>query len=602
MSGLSEGELSRLNFVEILRERAQRTPDRRAYLTLMDGDSEEAPMTYAELDAKARDVASVLQSYARVGDRAILLFATGPEFLISFFACFYAGVVAVPVFPPHPARMERSVEKLTGIIRDSGARLIVTSDFVYGAAQQLFERYPELGALKWMTTDALNGAGADAWKDPNVGAQTLAFLQYTSGSTGTPKGVMVSHGMLTANELTIRSVFGMSEEKVVVSWLPLYHDMGLIGFALQPVFSGFPAVLMSPLLFLQQPLRWLTAITRYRGTTSGGPNFAYDLCSKRVSAEEKQALDLSSWTEALNGAEPVRADTLRRFEAAFAPCGFRWRSFFPCYGMAEATLLISAHRPAGEPIIEQLKQGPLAQGRAEPGDGGDGEGCLAVVSNGVPADWSVRIVDPGTRQVLPSRTIGEIWVSGPSAAPGYWQRPEETEHTFRAYTDAGEGPFMRTGDLGFLDPAGLFVTGRLKDLIIIAGRNHFPSDLERTVERAYYAVRPGCVAAFSVPVDGEEALVIVTEVERRYASSPGDKAWQAKRTTPLVDGADPVMEGPFVREDALRAIRAALVREHGLTVHEVVTIKAATLGKTSSGKVQRRACRDAYLAQTLERV
>jgi acyl-CoA synthetase (AMP-forming)/AMP-acid ligase II len=396
----------------------------------------------------------------------------------------------VPAYPP---RLHRRDDRLEEIVRDARPRFVLTTAALLSRLGEPAERP---GDALWIAIDAIPDALAEFWRAPDLGSGDLAFLQYTSGSTASPKGVMVTHGNLLDNEERIRRAFRQSEESVVVGWLPLYHDMGLIGNVLQPLWSGGRCILMSPGAFLQRPARWLEAISRYRATTSGGPSFAYDLCVRRVGPEQRAGLDLSSWQVAFNGAEPVRRATMERFAEAFAPCGFRREAFIPCYGLAEATLLVTAGRVTAV---------------ADGSDRSDGSvRSTAVVSCGsVPegeeGGSELRIVEPETGRACGAGEEGEIWVAGPSVAAGYWNRPEETREVFGAMA-GGEGPFLRTGDLGFLRHGELFVTGRIKDLIILRGRNHYPQDLELTAERAHAALRPGGSAAFSVEGEDEEQL------------------------------------------------------------------------------------------------
>ena len=399
---------------------------------------------------------------------------------------------------------------------------------------------------------------------------------------------MVTHGNLLHNQEMIRRAFGQSEESVVVGWLPFQHDMGLIGNLLQPIYSGGRAVLMPPMAFLQKPRRWLDAVSRFRATTSGGPNFAYDLCVRKITDDERAGLDLSSWRVAFNGAEPVHVATLERFAHAFASCGFTCRAFYPCYGLAEATLLVSGGAPDDRPVTTTLDAAALEDGRVEPTAGG-----RRLAGCGRPRlGQEIAIVDPETRRRTAADRVGEIWVSGGSVAHGYWNRAAATARDFRARLEDkharledrharledkgyGDRTYLRTGDLGFVLDGELFVTGRLKDLLILRGRNLYPQDVELTAEKAHPALRPGGAAAFSIEIDGEEQLVVAAEMRRPDAEVAGK-----------------------VTEDARRAVS----EEHGINPREIVLLRPATLPKTTSGKVRRRACRDAYLAGSLSAV
>ncbi len=556
--------------VELLSRRAQAQPERRAYTFLLDGEREGVHLSYGELDRQARSIAARLQALGVQGERALLLYPPGLQYAAAFFGCLYAGVTAVPVYPPRPNRPD---PRFLAILSDARARVVLTTSAILPNAERLLRSQ---APVVWLATDGLD-EGTEEWLEPGVAPEDIAFLQYTSGSTSAPKGVMVSHGNLIHNEQLIQAAFGMGPDSVVVGWLPLYHDMGLIGNLLQPLWAGCSCVLMSPVDFLQRPLRWLAAVSRYGGTVSGGPNFAYDLCARKIRPEDRAGLDLSRWEVAFNGAEPVRAETLDRFAAAFAPCGFRREAFFPCYGLAEATLFVTGAGREEPPVVGRFRAPDLERNRAVADDAG-----RALVSSGratpPPVGQEVAIVDPETRLPLAEGAVGEIWVAGPSVAQGYWSRPEPSEATFRAFIADGAGgerPFLRTGDLGFLSGGELFVTGRAKDLIIIRGRNHYPQDIELTVESSHAALRPGCCAAFAVEEGGEERLVIVQEVRREAAR-----------------GAD--------LSAALEAIRRGVAEEHEVQLQAVVLIRPASLPKTSSGKVRRSACRAAFLQGSLD--
>ncbi|HYP26892.1 MAG TPA: amino acid adenylation domain-containing protein [Blastocatellia bacterium] len=560
--------------IHLLRWRAVNRPEQLAYTFLPDGEGEGVSLTYGELDAQARAIAAMLQSAAAGGDRALLLFPSGMEFVSAFFGCLYAGVIAVPVYPPNPSRLNQTLPRFRAVANDARPVVALTTTSLLPLVKELCARCRDLPPMRWLTTDDINGGPEQEWKEPALTGDTAAFLQYTSGSTSAPKGVIVSHANLLHNERVIREACGHSERSTFVSWLPLYHDMGLIGTLLQPLYLGALGVIMPPTAFLQKPFRWLQAISRYKAATSGGPNFAYDLCVRKVSQEQRATLDLSSWTTAFNGAEPVRYETLERFASAFARCGFRRETFFPCYGLAESTLIVSGSPRETPPITCSVRSAELERNRVVQ-TSAEGEGARTIVSCGrTLLGQKVVVVNPEDLTRCPPDRVGEIWVSGPSVALGYWNRPEETERTFGAHlADTGEGPFLRTGDLGFVMNGEVFVTGRLKDLIIIRGRNHYPQDIELTVEGCHESLRPGCGAAFSVEAAGEECLVVVQEVD-------------GKRRPDI--------------DEVIGAIRREVAEDHELQVYSISLIEPGSIPKTTSGKIQRRACRQAFLEDGLE--
>jgi acyl transferase domain-containing protein/acyl-CoA synthetase (AMP-forming)/AMP-acid ligase II/NADPH:quinone reductase-like Zn-dependent oxidoreductase/acyl carrier protein len=555
--------------MDLLRSRTAEHGKRVAFRFLADGETEESRITYAELESRARAIAAALAPQAAAGHRALLFFSGGLEFIVAFWGCLYAGVVAVPVFP---ARLHRQIPRLLAIANDSEAKIVLTTAKIRRQAEDLFKRAPELKKLQWLATDDLPGAPVDVVYASPADLETLAFLQYTSGSTAAPRGVMVTHGNLLHNLACLRDVFQFSPESIGVTWLPHYHDMGLIGGLLQPLYAGGEMIVMPPSSFLQRPIRWLAAVTHYRATTMVAPNFAYELCVQKISVEQRASLNLSAVKVALCGAEPVRPDTLAQFAEAFGPSGFRQDAFRPAYGLAEATLIVSGHSDTGAPFMPAVLADELQRNRISPAEESASGSRVLVGCGGIAPDLLVKIVDPETLAPCTPDSVGEIWVSGPSVARGYWRRPAETQQTFGAHLATGEGPFLRTGDLGFLDRGQLFVTGRLKDLIIIRGSNHYPQDLEYTVERSHRALRPSCGAAFSIDLGGEERLIIIQEVTDR-ASVPN--------------------------EDVVAAIRRALTESHEVHPGAVVLIEPRSIPRTSSGKIQRYACREAFLAGTL---
>ncbi|MFF4505312.1 AMP-binding protein [Streptomyces sp. NPDC001401] len=555
---------------ELLRERTRERPDVVGYTYLTDGEAERETLSHADLDRRASAIAAALHAAgAAPGDRALLLLAPGLDYVAAFFGCLYAGVVAVPSYPPDPFRPERTLPRLIGVVDDADPVTALTTSDLLGFIDGLGEHAPPLRKLRWIAVDAVpDETAAPVAVDPGA----TALLQYTSGSTAAPRGVMVSHENLLHNLGMIQGYFGTDPDTQALIWLPPYHDMGLIGGLLQPLYAGCPVTLLSPLHFLEQPMRWLRMISSLGVTISGGPNFAYELCSRRATPEEVDQLDLSTWQVAFNGAEPIRPTTLDRFAAVFGPAGFRSDAFLSCYGLAEATLIVSGTE-RGKPVPRvQVDRDALAgHTAAAPGEGGE----VSLVSCGSgAADQEIAIVDVGTGRRCPDGMVGEIWVTGPSVARGYWRRPEATERVFGARLAGEDAGYLRTGDLGFRLEGRLVVTGRRKDLLVVRGRNHYPHDIEYTAEHAHPGLRVGCSAAFQVPDDrDEDRLVLVMEV--RGASG-------------TVEGVEITAR---VREDV------ALV--HGLRAHTILLVRAGTVPKTSSGKIQRSLCRARYLAGEL---
>jgi amino acid adenylation domain-containing protein/non-ribosomal peptide synthase protein (TIGR01720 family) len=554
-------------FVELLRSRADREPGRVAYTFAGNEELSEVQMTYRELDRQARAIAALLQSLQAQGERALLLYPHGPDYVAAFFGCLYANVTAVPAYPP---RVNRLLARAQAIAADSQARFLLTTKALLPKLQEIAAMTAEMKDLQWVATDEICAQLENDWQEPQLSTDTLAFLQYTSGSTGTPKGVMVSHGNLLHNSAMLAHSFGYNSETQCVTWLPLYHDMGLIGGVLQPLFGGFHNTILSPLSFVRNPLSWLEVISRQQATLSGAPNFAYELCIRKSSEVGLNTLDLRSWKVAFTGAEPIRPDTLERFVAAFEPHGFSREAFFSCYGLAEATLIVSGGPRASSPTIHCIDRSALLQHTVK-GVQAEDEKARPVVSCGrVMPGHEVLIVDPESLIACEPDMVGEVWVSSPSVAHGYWNRPDENRRLFEAKVANDHRSFLRTGDLGYQRDGELFITGRIKDLIIIRGRNYYPQDIELTVECSHPSLRPNCGAAFFVEIEHEERLVVVHEVER---------------------------SAPF--ETVIKAIRQAVSEEHELHIHAVVLVKPKSIAKTSSGKIQRRTCKEYYLAGTL---
>jgi amino acid adenylation domain-containing protein/non-ribosomal peptide synthase protein (TIGR01720 family) len=563
------------NLVELLQARSLANPEGISFKFLSDGAEGDTALRYREMDMQARAIAATLQELAAPGERAMLCYPVGLEYVAALFGCLYAGVIAVPAYPP---RLHRGNERLQVIAADAQARLALTTSRIQSRSERLLSGAPVLARMRWLATDDIHLDQAEQWRPQHTAADALAYLQYTSGSTSTPRGVMVTHANVLHNCAYINQGFEQTSASVGLSWLPHFHDMGLIQGILQPVYVGMLGLLMSPAAFLQQPFRWLQLISERLVTHSGGPNFAYDLCVSKVTAEQRATLDLSHWRVAFNGAEPIRPETLERFAEIFAPCGFQRRALYPAYGLAEATLKVSGAAQQQGPVYCRVRADALERHLiVEQGECEGAPSRMLVSSGQVSSDTRVVIVNPETSAKCAPDEVGEIWVSGPSVAVGYWNRPDETEGAFKVrLRDSGEGPFLRTGDLGFLRGEEMFVTGRLKDLIIIRGRNHYPQDIERTVEFSHPDLRTDSGAAFAVTgrmTDGGERLVIVQELEPRRSPEP---------------------------RAVIAAIRRAVAESHELQPAGIVLVPAGSVPKTSSGKVRRGDCRRLFLKRHLD--
>lgn len=599
------------DLVEMVQAQAKNRPNDIAFTFLDGGERNEANLTFAELDRRARRIGGLLQATGKPQDRAVLLYPSGLEYIVAFFGTLYAGSVAVTAYPPDANRLARTVPRLEAIIADCDARFVLTTASLASMSEAVFELAPSLRSRQWIATDEVDADGA--WERPKLTRASIAFIQYTSGSTGTPKGVVLTHGNLLANEWMLQQGTWIGEPfKVMAGWLPLFHDMGLMTQVILPVGLGTRSVFMAPTDFLTRPARWLEAVSRYRAEFSASPNFAFDLCARKITPEERAKLDLSSWKFIINGAEPVRHDTIERFVETFAPQGLIPSAVHPAYGLAEATVLVSVNPHPSRPLVASFDAEMLEQGIVKAV--GPGPSARTMVGSGPPVDQRAVIVEPESGTPLSPERIGEVWLKGPNVGQGYWHRSEETERTFGARLASepeGEG-FLRTGDLGFLHGGQLFIAGRVKDLIIVRGRNHYPQDIERTIEDSYPAVRKGCCAAFSVTVNGEERLVVMAEVERRFradrrgparapaADEPKRSATDRRSDVPPAVGEADGEEAPFLVDSIIAAIRGAVSEAHELQVEAVLLLQPRSIPKTSSGKIQRRACRAGYLDGTIE--
>jgi len=553
--------------VELLFERAAQQPERPALTFLTDGDTATHAYDYAELHARARACAALLSERAAPGDRALLIYPTGPAYVVAFLGCLYAGLIAVPAYPP-ASRDPRHWSRLVSIIKDATPRLVLTESALAAPLTAAREAVPGLSSVQLVVTDGEPQADGDSWRWARPSPDSLAMLQYTSGSTTSPKGVMLSHQNLMAGERAISSAFSMSADDVVVSWLPLFHDMGLIGTLLQPLYYGIPGVLLSPQHFMERPERWLAAVARYRGTVSGGPDFAYRLCTQRVEDPAQLAIDLSSWRLAFCGAEPIHEATLSAFASKFSAIGFDAKALYPCYGLAESTLLVTGGVRGSGARSLRVDPAALATDRVLASD----TGRPLVCCGGAQPEHEVIVADLETGEPLGADAVGEIRVSGPSVAQGYWSNPDATAQSFVPRRGRA---WLRTGDLGFLHDGQLVVTGRHKDLIIVRGQNLYPQDIERSVEERAEVVRKGRTAAFGVELGGEECVAVVAEVSPRVQK--------------LID------------VNALcQRISETVAMLHGEPARLVLLLEPGSVPITSSGKLMRSACRRAWQKKQLQ--
>jgi acyl-CoA synthetase (AMP-forming)/AMP-acid ligase II len=568
---MKEPIVTAATLVELLDIRAEE-PDRPAFGFVTGEDLQPELISYRQLQRAARGVAAAIMRRAGPGARIVLAYPPSLDFIVGFFGCLYAEAIAVPVYPPVPPNTKNGIRHLRAVAADSEAELALTSSGYLSSCAL----HPELEALPkllpWLETAGTECRAEAANTAAAVTAERPAFIQYTSGSTAQPKGVVLTHRNLMANLAAITEAAGLTAEDVGVSWLPMYHDMGLIGCILEPLYLGFPCYLMSPLDFIRRPARWLRAISAFGGTVSPAPSFGYDLCLKRIGEKETAGLDLSGWRVAFDGAEPINASTMRRFAEKFAPVGFRSHSFVPCYGLAEGSLIVTGSKRNTPPVTRWLDRAQLAAGEAvsvRPAS----SGAVEIVSSGRPVGGAEVVVTRGEGgDPLPASSVGEIWVRGPSVGAGYWSQREQSAAVFGATLPGHGGGFLRTGDLGFLADGELYVTGRVKDLIIVRGRNIYPQDVELAAQEAHPRLRQGGGAAFTVGPADNEHLVLV-----QVAAVSGHAELQELIT--------------LIRRDVYDSLQVQL--------DAVVLIRPSALPKTSSGKIQRSRCRATFVTGEL---
>ncbi|AWK75588.1 AMP-binding protein [Rhodococcus oxybenzonivorans] len=569
------------DFVSHVRAQAATYGEERSYTYHREVGRElvEEVLTYRQLDQDARAIASWLSTRPEAHRPVMLLYVDGIDFLRAFLGCLYAGVVAVPAPVPHDAR---SMARVATMFEDADVGLVLTTSAIEELLTAWIGNSGLTGTVAVASTDAAELGDPDEWQMPELDGDTLALLQYTSGSTSEPKGVMVTHGNLLHNAAAMVEAMSAAirdgDAGSVVGWLPHFHDMGLIGMLLLPLYAGSNLAFMSPMTFLKRPVRWLQLIDRYRADITVGPNFAYDLLARRIPDDQLTGLDLSSVRVALNGAEPIRPRTLEAVLDRLRPYGFRADAFFPAYGMAEVTLLATAGAVGSPPVYLDVDPAALERNELTPMAGG-----TRLVSSGRAFGVDIRVVDPDTTDELPEGRVGELWIRGGSVTAGYWNRPEDTEEKFHATTLGGDGPFLRTGDLGASVGREIFVTGRLKDLLIVNGRNLYPQDIEEAVRELHPALTGSAGVVFSMDTGRHERLLVIHEVKTGLLDQG-----QENDTVTITDLA--------------RKIKLSVARAFDVPAPSVVLVDRHGVHRTTSGKVQRRSMRASFLENRVDAV
>ena len=555
-------------FIDVISCHARNAPNEVALVFLENGDTVQPAMTYLQLHEQSMKFAAGIRQHVGVGESVVLLFQSSYEFAVAFFGCIYAGVISIPL--PIPSRRANDWERMEKIIDDTNTKLIVIQNkskdrFIENSKKNIQTKKFDLGVYEdLMSVNSVNPAA--------LGGCDTAFLQYTSGSTGSPKGVILTHKNLLENQMLLKKGFRDFGYSTYLSWLPLFHDMGLIGNFMHAIFMRKPFIFMAPNAFLQKPIRWLKAISEYKVRVSGAPNFAYDLCVERIKEKDKLDLDLSSWKVAFNGAEPVRADTLKRFSREFKDCGFEEESFYPCYGTAESTLIISGATEYRAPVYLDVERASYENNKINVSVDQKTEDNITLVSSGKPLiEGSIKIVCPSTHQLLPNLNVGSIWLHSPCNSKGYWNKPETSKDIFcnRISGDDSLKDYLDTGDLGFLDGDNIYITGRKKDLLIFNGRNIYPQDIESCGAACDISLKAGRCAATSLYLHGKERLILLFELERCHA----------KRDE---------------YDDVIEKIRETIYKEFTIPVFSIALLSPSTIPMTSSGKIRRQLCREKY--------
>ncbi|RKN12864.1 fatty acyl-AMP ligase [Streptomyces radicis] len=589
----AEDEPRWLTLIDMCRARAADETDRKYFSFLEHGEEESDFLTPGEVDRLARAIAVTLLEHAPAGSRVLLNYPPGLAFVPAFFGCLYAGMIAVPIPPVEAGRDGAKTSRLEAVTASSEPAVLLSTAATLAKLEASQAVAEALSGVARLATDTVDPEAGAAWTAPDVDGDTVAYLQYSSGSTGLPKGVMLTHANVLDNLALIHENGSRGElpegsaPPPVVLWLPLFHDMGLVNGILQPLFAGYEVTLMPPLAFVQHPFNWLRAISDRGEAISVAPNFAYELCVRRVSDAQAATLDLSGWKLAAVGAEPVRPDTLDRFVEKFGPAGFHRETFFPCYGLAESTVMVSGGPATEEPVVRSFDAAALVAGKLRPA--APGARARRLVGCGqIQPSLTLRLVDPVTGELCADDEIGEVYVSGHSVGTGYWNAPDLTDDTFRArLPDAPELRFLRTGDLGFLHEGQLFITGRRKDVIILDGLNYYPHDIEESVSRCHHALRQDRVCAFSVDDGGREKLVVLVEIERRH---------RVLRAGETADGGGPGARNAVAASEIEAAVRRAVAADHAIRVADTLLLRPGILPYTSSAKIKRAECRERYAA------